>query len=831
MVVKEVLKLGTQDFLSIMQLDQFVNALSVLLQRVQEKPEEWGNLIMPTLQHLTNQEILQKYDNNLILLNVMPFLFPAEHNADTQNIIKAVLNSDLAKKIGFLKRLELGNKKKSKEFNLAEFKKHFLDIIAHDQETPDIKQLFESVKMKEENFFKSAAKCNNFLILATAFMQHKLKPAEAKQLFEQMYSFCAEFEIKPLNKNISGKQCDYVVLQLYTDFLSYLIKNTDFELDALKQWHCPSEDLKCFMAIYQQLAEQTFSQQNSEAKLQWSNTLKVLFENIFENPQNKLEFLLNFFVHSELQGVDANDFNAMRIRAFKLTTAILQNKSNKLTLQMEHLIKIIIGLNSSCKITRLEVLQTMKILSEHSALKAQPKTFVQQLLERHEELIMDHEQLPLIMFTLLNEHKKTKSSILNDILKLLGNSCLQEPVFKAQILNLLKHLSDCCIAIQLMCMAEETLQQITHINHIKMIESPYADILLLIMQRFEVQNIENLLMDCQEASKVLTNIFNSYDIYMNVEDKLQPLPCVLLENLDEYVYERMSLTHQNELLANIIQTIAAAENDSIFLAANKLLRKCQLDCNALVKILSQMFTAVAAEQEATPCKQPAKRRHKLSLSLAGNNSKIDINSQNWKQGVALLELLENKKKLQHAEKLIPQLFALLQLTLDHEEQSAVEYSKQLTLSALLHCCRVAQSAGVQLSSALPKTTFRIDQIVQCMRATKNPQTHHNALLLLSHCAVLFPQQVLHNIVDIFTFMGSSVVRHDDAFSFQIINNIIESIIPVLVNADTKQASNDKSNTNPLVVPVLKVFSDIMLDVPEHRRLPLYTKLMQTLSVC
>lgn len=39
----------------------------------------------------------------------------------------------------------------------------------------------------------------------------------------------------------------------------------------------------------------------------------------------------------------------------------------------------------------------------------------------------------------------------------------------------------------------------------------------------------------------------------------------------------------------------------------------------------------------------------------------------------------------------------------------------------------------------------------------------------------------------------------------------------------------ESERNHLVVPVLKVFSDIILDVPEHRRLPLYSKLLETLD--
>lgn len=154
----------------------------------------------------------------------------------------------------------------------------------------------------------------------------------------------------------------------------------------------------------------------------------------------------------------------------------------------------------------------------------------------------------------------------------------------------------------------------------------------------------------------------------------------------------------------------------------------------------------------------------------------------------------------------------------------MEYSKQLLLSALLHLCQKYQDDQKlkKKVAVLPESTFRIDLIVQCVRGSQNPQTHNQALLLLSHCAIVYPKQVLHNIMEIFTFMGSSVVRHDDVFSFQIISNIIESVIPTIVKKGNKESVD-------LVVPVFKVFADILLDVPEHRRLPLYTKLISTLG--
>lgn len=70
------------------------------------------------------------------------------------------------------------------------------------------------------------------------------------------------------------------------------------------------------------------------------------------------------------------------------------------------------------------------------------------------------------------------------------------------------------------------------------------------------------------------------------------------------------------------------------------------------------------------------------------------------------------------------------------------------------------------------------------------------------------------------------MRHDDVYSFQIITNIISSIIPTLTRVNDNKSEAEQ---NELVIPVLKVFSDIILDVPEHRRLPLYTKLIETLN--
>ena len=45
---------------------------------------------------------------------------------------------------------------------------------------------------------------------------------------------------------------------------------------------------------------------------------------------------------------------------------------------------------------------------------------------------------------------------------------------------------------------------------------------------------------------------------------------------------------------------------------------------------------------------------------------------------------------------------------------------------------------------------------------------------------LFQEKVLHNVMSIFTFMGASVVRQDDSYSFEVITKTLDTVIPALI---------------------------------------------------
>lgn len=74
--------------------------------------------------------------------------------------------------------------------------------------------------------------------------------------------------------------------------------------------------------------------------------------------------------------------------------------------------------------------------------------------------------------------------------------------------------------------------------------------------------------------------------------------------------------------------------------------------------------------------------------------------------------------------------------LQFEEQSPVEYTKQVLLTSLLHCCVKLSPGGYPVD--LPENSMQVELVVECIRVSSNPQTHHHALLLLAYMANMIP---------------------------------------------------------------------------------------------
>lgn len=191
-------------------------------------------------------------------------------------------------------------------------------------------------------------------------------------------------------------------------------------------------------------------------------------------------------------------------------------------------------------------------------------------------------------------------------------------------------------------------------------------------------------------------------------------------------------------------------------------------------------------------------------------------SVRWKNGIALLELIQNKNSLENVTRLTPVLFHILKKCLEFEDQSSLlEYTKQLCLSCILNCCTMTKN---DLEKSKISECLNLELIVSTMRLSQNQQTQHHALILLSNCAQMVPDQIILHVMTIFTFMGNSVMRQDDEYTFKITCQVLNTIIPILLKEG--QTVTRKA---------LSVFARSILDIPEHRRGTLLRYLVQALN--
>lgn len=340
-----------------------------------------------------------------------------------------------------------------------------------------------------------------------------------------------------------------------------------------------------------------------------------------------------------------------------------------------------------------------------------------------------------------------------------------------------------------------------------------------ILSRFSQQTIKFVKKEIEIWQTILESVSESY-ILIQCNGKILPITNITVDIFDDEMFSELTLDLQKPLLKAIVCSVAFSDSVELTSSVNKLIKQLSLNAKTCTDILDGMAQADGRNNKNS-------QSSKITANISSNFKTISpdvLKTSAWKCGVAWLELLQNKKQIKNTQLLIPSLFSVLQICLEFEDQSGVEYAKQLVLACILQSCEIIKEDSGK--GKLPEKAFKVELVVKCIRGTQNPQTHHHALQLLAYIATLLPDQVLHNMMDIFTFMGSSVVRHDDAYSFQIIKNIISSIIPTLIKTNENKSEEER---NGLVLPVLKVFSDILLDVPEHRRVPLYVKLIETLG--
>ncbi|GAA5903947.1 hypothetical protein JCM5296_002463 [Sporobolomyces johnsonii] len=250
-----------------------------------------------------------------------------------------------------------------------------------------------------------------------------------------------------------------------------------------------------------------------------------------------------------------------------------------------------------------------------------------------------------------------------------------------------------------------------------------------------------------------------------------------------------------------------------------------LACIRIAKVDGETVTAFFNEIRtsfAGPSTSKGAKRGRTSLGGAASSGAP--RTDRLPELVVVLESVDfNTLSASHS--LLLALFDLLACLVEvpSANQVEVQYPGQLILGAL---GRVVET--VQPSSGVTSDSIRMAPVLDFMRSSINPQTYHQSLLLLAQLGPLVPDQLVQNIMPIFTFMGANVLQRDDAYSLRVVDQTLEKIVPPLVKAMQKSATGREGLVIDLK-DLLRAFTDAAAHVPRHRRSNLFVRFVETLG--
>ncbi|KAF1954821.1 hypothetical protein CC80DRAFT_475542 [Byssothecium circinans] len=250
------------------------------------------------------------------------------------------------------------------------------------------------------------------------------------------------------------------------------------------------------------------------------------------------------------------------------------------------------------------------------------------------------------------------------------------------------------------------------------------------------------------------------------------------------------------------------------------LRNVKLDTAALLSFIDSVPSAVQM-----PEGPPAKRRRRTSrneMARVDAHSQEDI-SRLLRRLTLVLELIEGSIPGEHVA-LFKSLFTVLGDLQPLKQQSGSDlvYLQGLVLGSLTP---IVNRIKTQKDTTEYQASVRADLLVDCIRHSTSPQVQNAALLLISSLASWVPEMILHNLMPIFTFIGSTLLRQQDDYSAHVVDQTISRVVPQLATSLRSKQKNFLAGVADLLLSFTAAFEHI----PEHRRLKLFAELARTLG--
>ncbi|KAI8900131.1 hypothetical protein BC833DRAFT_583092 [Globomyces pollinis-pini] len=430
------------------------------------------------------------------------------------------------------------------------------------------------------------------------------------------------------------------------------------------------------------------------------------------------------------------------------------------------------------------------------------RKFVTDLIETSHEIVTDENYLALNMIHfLVSSNKSGKDKIQQDLLDyFLSNTLAFSDKFSQSILLGLLTNVDCIEKVRFILPVLEKEYQKLSLSSMEYLSDPYAvPFLENLVSCFQIQTINNLF-----SKKAGLALITFSKLLSNYDNPAQVVCCDLaLKQINSKWWSLLSTSNQSIIYSNLIDLLSFSPVE-IQNQVREVLKTVELKTDVVHSKLVDIGNALDEVESSKRIKSKSHHQESKIFVLISFLETLQFSNNVIKNGLVL----------------VPGIVGLLDSLLNYSIEifPNIEYTKQLilaTLDRILKECKSIQK--------LSKESLRTDLIVQCIRVTDNPQTHNSALLLLATIGTLYPDIVLMNIMPVFTFMGANVLKQDDNYSFHVVQQTLETIVPSLLSCTN-------SDTLIHVKTILDVFVSAIIHIPSHRRIKLFTILIQTLGV-
>ncbi|TDH67967.1 hypothetical protein CCR75_005413 [Bremia lactucae] len=252
----------------------------------------------------------------------------------------------------------------------------------------------------------------------------------------------------------------------------------------------------------------------------------------------------------------------------------------------------------------------------------------------------------------------------------------------------------------------------------------------------------------------------------------QQLKLYVADNLTADFYNALDDVSRHVLVGKLLHLLMVAEGG----LASKLItcmKKMCISYGIFAQLLEEQLLAQAEPYSELSCILEV-LAIKVGNEMSHENVKTDLN------------------------KLLATLCNVLALLCDSKHESVVsEYILQVLFGCLRRICEISSSSRNhekkgEIKATKYAATLNPDLLVKhtlaCLSRSSSSQTRNEALLFMSSLVDLHPASILTSLDKILGFVSADSMRHEDEYSFYVLETIIKAVVPHIVASESKQSA-------------------------------------------